>query len=202
MAPVCNGSTNAIRTGESFPHSIGYLSRIRTHTSCKYQEWRISLWWLVWGRNATFYAVLCSYTRTVHITLCAVELQWHKMYRKCPQHPSNSFLTTAAERNKTSHRQLFLCLLGLFTPWYECVCDRFDCRQCCDSHAGIFKWNFDDPLWELCGIWTILINVWLPCMVNMQHSVWESWLTCGPCAWLTCSIQCGNLEYRVAPMHS
>ena len=41
------------------------------------------------------------------------------------------------------NRLLFFCLFGLFTPWYECVCDRFDCRICYDSCAGIFKWNFD-----------------------------------------------------------
>ena len=52
---------------------------------------------------------------TVHITLCAVELQWHKMYRKCPQHPSSSFLTTAAERNKLPTGSfLFACLV--FSP--------------------------------------------------------------------------------------
>ena len=31
---------------------------------------------------------------------------------------------------------------------YECICDRFHHRQCCDSHAGIFKWNFDHFLLE------------------------------------------------------
>ena len=30
--------------------------------------------------------------------------------------------------------------------------------------------------------------MWLPCTLNMQHSVWESRLTCGSCAQLTCSI--------------
>ena len=36
----------------------------------------------------------------MHLTLCAVGLQWHKMNRKCPEHPSSSLLTTVAERNK------------------------------------------------------------------------------------------------------
>ena len=39
---------------------------------------------------------------------------------------------------------LFLCLFGLFTPWCECICGRFDCRPCCHSRAVIFYWNFDD----------------------------------------------------------
>ena len=106
----------------------------------------------------------------MHITLCAVELQWHKMHRKCPQHPSSSLLTTAAEEKQTSHRLLFLFFFGLFTPWYECICDRFDCRICCDSCAGIFKWNFNDFLWETVS--------------DMK----ESRLTCGSCTQLMCSI--------------
>ena len=38
----------------------------------------------------TFYShsVLCSCTWIVHVTLCAVGLQWHKMNKKCPEHPS------------------------------------------------------------------------------------------------------------------
>ena len=107
---------------------------------------------------------------TVHITLCAVELQWHKMYRKFPQHPSSSLLTTAAEEKQTFHRLLFLFFFGLFNPWYECICDSFDFRICCDSRAGIFKWNFDDFLWETVS--------------DMK----ESRLTCGSCAQLMCSI--------------
>ena len=67
---------------------------------------------------------------------------------------------------QTSHRMLFLCLLGLFTPWYECVCDRFDCKQCCDSHAGIFKWILM-IIFEKLRYEQILINMWLPCTVNV-----------------------------------
>ena len=63
----------------------------------------------------------------------------------------------------------------LFTPWYKCVCDRFDSRQCCDSHARIFKWI----------------------LMILFEKLWDmnkSWLTYGSHAWLTCSIQCGNLD--------
>ena len=144
---------------------LGFEIRL-IHLNIK--EWRISLWWLILGRNTTFHAVLCSYTWTVHITLCAVELQWHKMYRKCPQHPSNSLLTTAAEEKQTSHMLLFLCLFGLFTPWYECICDRFDCRICCDSRTGNFQVEFWWFSLRNCVRYKhILINMWLPCMVNM-----------------------------------
>ena len=120
------------------------------------KEWGISLWWLIWGRNVTFHAVLCSYIWTVHITLFAVGLQWHKMYRKWPQHPSSSLLTRAAEEKQTSHRLLFLFFFGFFTSCYECICDRFDCRICCDSCAGIFKWILMILFEKLCQIWTNL----------------------------------------------
>ena len=54
---------------------------------------------------------------------------------------------------------------------------------------------FFEKLCVICeGIWS---NVWLPCMVNMQHSVGESWLMCGSCAWLTCSIQCEGILIKV-----
>ena len=110
-------------------------------------------------------AVFCSYTWITHITLCAVGLQWHKMNRKYPDHPSSSLLTTAVEEKQTSIRLVFLFSFALFAPWHECICDRFDCRMCCDSHAGIFKWNFDNFLWE---------TGW---------NVKESRLTCGSRAW-------------------
>ena len=74
---------------------------------------------------------------------------------------------------QTSHRFLFLCLFNLFTPKYECICDRFYCRQYCDLHAGIFKWNFDQFFVRNC-VWNIK----------------ESGLMCGSHAWLMCSIQC------------
>ena len=47
----------------------------------------------------------------MHVTLCAVGLQWHKMSRKYPEHPSSSLLTTAIEEKQTSHRLLFVFLL-------------------------------------------------------------------------------------------
>ena len=106
--------------------------------------------------NVTFHAVLCSCTWIMQVTLCTVGLQWHKMNRKCPEHPSSSLLTTAAEGNKVSTGCYFLA--------------RFYCRQCCHSHAGIFKWNFDDFLWE---------TGW-----NLK----ESRVMCGSRAWLICSI--------------
>ena len=68
------------------------------------------------------------------------------------------------------HRLLFLCLFGLFTPSYECICDRFHQRQCCDSRAEIFI--FDHFLLE---------TVW-----NGK----ESGVTCGSRTRLTCSILC------------
>ena len=58
-----------------------------------------------------------------------------------------------------------------------------------------FQVDFDDSFWETVRYEQILINVWLPCTANMQHSVWESWLMCGSRAWLTCSIQCVFLPH-------
>ena len=69
------------------------------------------------------------------------------------------------------HRLLFLCLFGLFTPSHECICDRFHHRQCYDSRAGIFKWNFDHFLLETVKCEGIWINVWLLYMVNVQYFV-------------------------------
>ena len=68
------------------------------------------IWW-----NATSHAVLWSCTWTMHGTLCAVGLQWHKMNRKCPDQPSSSLLTTAAEGNKLpTGCYFFACLV--FSP--------------------------------------------------------------------------------------
>ena len=71
---------------------------------------------------------------------------------------------------QTFHRLLFLCLCSLFIFKYECICDRFDCRQCCYSCAGILRWNFDDFLWE---------TGW---------NVKESRVTCGSHAQLLCTM--------------
>ena len=51
----------------------------------------------------------------MHVTLCAVGLQWNKMNRKCPEHPSSSLLTTAAERSKVS-TGCFLFAYFVFSP--------------------------------------------------------------------------------------
>ena len=48
--------------------------------------------------NAICYAVLYSCTWTMHVTVCAVGLQWHKMSTKRLDHPRRSLLTTAGER--------------------------------------------------------------------------------------------------------
>ena len=51
----------------------------------------------------------------MHVTLCAVGLQWCKINRKCPEHLSSSLLTTAAERNKLyTGCYFFACLV--FSP--------------------------------------------------------------------------------------
>ena len=117
--------------------------------------------------NPTFDAVFCSYTWIAHITLCAVGLQWHKMNRKYPEHPSSSLPTTAVEEKQTSHRLLFVFFFGFFMPWYECICDRFDCWMCCDSRTGIFKWNFDNFLLETGCCWIAMAQ-------NEQEMPWAS----------------------------
>ena len=123
------------------------------------QNIQISAWFTVisptmcFTWNATCDKVLCSCMWTVHITVCAVGLQWHKMCKKCPQHPSSSLLTTAGERIKLFTDCYFFAFFGLFSPWYECICDRFYCRPCCHSRAGIFKWNCDHFLLET--VWDV-----------------------------------------------
>ena len=102
----------------------------------------------------------------MHISLCAVGLQWHKMNRKCPEHPSSSLLTTAAEEKQTSHRLLFLFFL-VFSGHDMNEFDRFDCRLCCDSCAGIFKWIFDHFL----SGYRTCFNMWLPCTIHILPSV-------------------------------
>ena len=51
----------------------------------------------------------------MHITICAVGLQWHKMNRKWPQHPSICLLTTAADRSKVS-TGCYLSTCLVFSP--------------------------------------------------------------------------------------
>ena len=65
--------------------------------------------------NATVHAVLWSCTWTVHVTVCAVGLEWDKMCRKCPEYPSSSFLTTDSGRNNVlTGCYFFACLV--FSP--------------------------------------------------------------------------------------
>ena len=52
--------------------------------------------------KATFDAVLCICMWIVHVRLCSVGLQWHKMHRKCLDHASSWLLTTVAHRNRVS----------------------------------------------------------------------------------------------------
>ena len=104
--------------------------------------------------NATFHTFLCSCMWTVHVRLCAVQLQLHKSCSKCPNHPISSLFTTAAERNKLSTCCYFFAFSVFSPPWYECICDRFDYVLCCHSCAEIFKWNFVHFMLEtVCELW-------------------------------------------------
>ena len=70
-------------------------------------------------------------------------------------HTSKEIIPSAAcsQQKQTFHMLLFLCLCDLLTFKYECLCDRFYCRQCYHSCAGFFKWYFIDFLWEtVCGM--------------------------------------------------
>ena len=104
----------------------------------------------------------------MHLTLCAVGLHWHKMYRKCPEHPSSSLLTTAAERNRVSTGCYFFSPL-LFSPRYMNV---FVTDLTVDNvvtyvqgfSSGILIILFEKLCVPCEGIW---INVWLPCMVKL-----------------------------------
>ena len=65
--------------------------------------------------SALFHTVLCSYTWTMHVRLYKSGLQWHKMNRKCPEHPSSCFLTTDSGRTKVlTGCYFFACLV--FSP--------------------------------------------------------------------------------------
>ena len=90
----------------------------------------------------------------MHISLCTGGLQWHKMNRKCAEHPSSCLLTTAAEEKQTSHRLLFLFFLVF-------------------SGHDINEFVTDLIVDNVVRYEQILINVWLPCMVNVQHSVFQ-----------------------------
>ena len=117
--------------------------------------------------------ILCSYMWTMHVRLLSVPLHWHKMYRKCPEHPRSRLLTTATERNKFPTGCYFFSPL-LFSPliwmhlWQillfyamlplKVELSSFSLRNCVKCEG-------------------ILINVWLLCMVNMQYS---DWCVCAP----------------------
>ena len=125
-----------------------------------------TIWFILW--NATFHAVLCSCTSTVHVGLCAVGLQWHKMNRKCPDQPSSSLLTTAAERNKLPTGCYFFSFfvfsghdMNLFVT--DLTVDNV-VTHVQGFSSGILIILFEKLCVPCEGIW---INVWLPCMVNM-----------------------------------
>ena len=73
----------------------------------------------------------------MHITICAVGLQWHKMNRKCPEHPSSSLLTTAAERRKVSTGcYSFACVVFLHLDMNVFVTD------CIIDNVVTHMWDF------------------------------------------------------------
>ena len=107
----------------------------------------------------------------MYVTLCAGGLQWHKMNRKYPDHPSSSLPTTAVEEKQTSHRlPLFSFLVFSGHDMNVFVTDLT--VGCVVTHvqrfsSGILMIFFEKLCVPCAGIW---INVWLPCTVNMQHS--------------------------------
>ena len=125
--------------------------------------------------KATFHAVLCVCTWIMHVTLCAVGLQWHKMNRKCPEHPSSSLLTTAAEEKQTSHRLLFLFFL-VFSPH--------------DMNVFVTDFIVHNVVTHVQGFSSGILIIFFEKLWNVK----ESWLTCGSRARLMCSSLCGNLD--------
>ena len=106
----------------------------------------------------------------MHITICAVRLQWHKMNWKWPEHPSSCFLTTAAERNKLpTGCYFFACLV--FSPH--------------DMNVFVTNFTVEYAMTHVQGFSSgILIFFFWETVSDMK----ESWLMCGSCAQLTCSI--------------
>ena len=137
---------------------------------------------------------LCLHMNNAHYTVC----WWIAMAqneKEMPLHPSSTLLRTAAE----GHRVSTACYLFSFLVFSLHDMNVFLTNFTVDnvvSHMQGFSSGiliiFFEKLCVKCE--RILINMSLPCMVNMQHSVWESILTCGSCTRLTCSIQCGNLD--------
>ena len=111
------------------------------------------------------------------VALCAVALQYLKIYRKCPHHPSSiCFLTTAAERNRVSTGCYFFACL-VFSPHDMNVFLTDFIVENIVTHvqgfsSGILIIYFEKLCDKLCvKCEGILINVWLLCMVNMQNFV-------------------------------
>ena len=124
--------------------------------------------------NTTFHAAA---SELFIVALCAVALQYLKIYRKCPHHPSSScFPTTAAERNRVSTGCYFFACL-VFSPHDMNVFLTDFIVENIVTHvqgfsSGILIIYFEKLCDKLCvKCEGILINVWLPCMVNMQNFV-------------------------------
>ena len=78
-------------------------------------------------------------------------------------HNMNVFVTDFIVDNDVTHMQGFSS--GILIIFFEKVCVKCE---------GICRY--------------ILLPYTVPCMVNMQHSVWESWLMCGSHTWFRCTI--------------
>ena len=86
-------------------HSLTYV----IHMQLQRTAWNVAF------HQFNYTYILWSYMWTVHVTQFSVPLHWHKMYRKCPEHPSSRLLTTATERNKLPTGCYFFSPL-LFSP--------------------------------------------------------------------------------------
>ena len=97
------------------------------------------------------------------------------MNSKYPDHPSSSLLTTAAERNRVSTGYyIFACFV--FSPHDMNVFVTDLTANNVVTHvqgflSGILMIFFEKLCVPCAEIW---INMWLPCTVNVQDSVWES----------------------------
>ena len=92
------------------------------------------------------------------------------MNRKCPQHPSSSLLTTAAERNKLlTGCYFFACLVFSGHEMNVFVTDLTVDNVVTDVQgfsSGILIIFFVRNCVKCEEIWS---NVWLPCMVKVLH---------------------------------
>ena len=106
------------------------------------------------------------------LQLCAVPLQWHKMSRKCPDHPSRSFLTSAGDRIKFfTGCYFFACLV--FSPHDMSVfVTDFTCRPCCQLTCRDFQVEFWWFFVRNCVKWEeIQIHMWLP--YTVKHAAFQ-----------------------------